>query len=171
MFVKFTPSAPSGEGPTSSKGLCIFPSLIGSLSKNPADTFKVGDKVSAQIISLDSDKISLSIKALKADPWKDAEEKFKKGTQYKGTVVKVNPFGAFVRVDGDIQGLCHISEFGTDEQMKKTIAVGETYDFYVQSVSGKEHRMGLGFGKPKSKGTGSGHRAGSDRRKSAEEKV
>ena len=87
------------------------------------------------------------------------------GDAIKGTVVKVNPFGAFVRVDGDIQGLCHISEFGTDEQMKKTIAVGETYDFYVQSVSGKEHRMGLGFGKAKAKSTGSGHRAGSNRRK------
>jgi small subunit ribosomal protein S1 len=105
--------------------------------------------VSAKIISLDSDKVSLSIKALKNDPWKDAENAFKKGDQIKGTVVKLNPFGAFVRVDGDIQGLCHISEFGTDEQMRKTIETGKAYDFYVQSVSSKDHRMALGFGKPK----------------------
>lgn len=151
VFVKFTPSAEAGEGLSELEGLVHISELDWQLIENPADTFKVGDKVSAQIISLDSDKISLSIKALKADPWKDAEEKFKKGDTLKGTVVKVNPFGAFVRVDGDIQGLCHISEFGTDEQMKKTIAVGATYDFYVQSVSGKEHRMGLGFGKAKPK--------------------
>ena len=48
-----------------------------------------------------------------------------------------------------IQGLCHISEFGTDEQMRKTIETGKTYEFYVQSISGSEHRMALGFGKPK----------------------
>ena len=79
VFVKFTPSAPSGEGPSELEGLVHISELDWQLIENPADTFKVGDKVSAQIISLDSDKISLSIKALKADPWKDAEEKFKKG--------------------------------------------------------------------------------------------
>ncbi len=171
VFVKFTPSAPSGEGPSELEGLVHISELDWQLIENPADTFKVGDKVSAQIISLDSDKISLSIKALKADPWKDAEEKFKKGDAIKGTVVKVNPFGAFVRVDGDIQGLCHISEFGTDEQMKKTIAVGETYDFYVQSVSGKEHRMGLGFGKAKAKVQEAATAPEATEEKSAEEKV
>lgn len=171
VFVKFMPSAPAGEGLSELEGLVHISELDWQLIENPADTFKVGDKVSAQIISLDSDKISLSIKALKADPWKNAEEKFKKGDTLKGTVVKVNPFGAFVRVDGDIQGLCHISEFGTDEQMKKTIAVGATYDFYVQSVSGKEHRMGLGFGKPKPKAQEAVAAPEAVEEKSAEEKA
>lgn len=149
VFVKFTSSAEAGEGTNELEGLVHISELDWQLIENPADTFKVGDKVSAKIISLDSDKVSLSIKALKNDPWKDAENAFKKGDQIKGTVVKLNPFGAFVRVDGDIQGLCHISEFGTDEQMRKTIETGKAYDFYVQSVSSKDHRMALGFGKPK----------------------
>lgn len=149
VFVKFTPSTEAGEGINKLEGLVHISELDWQLIENPADIFKVGDKVQAKIISLEGDKVSLSIKALKSDPWKDADEKFKKGDKVKGTVVKLNPFGAFVRVDGDIQGLCHISEFGTDEQMRKTIEAGKTYDFYVQSVSSKEHRMALGFGKPK----------------------
>ncbi|MEK7493931.1 MAG: S1 RNA-binding domain-containing protein [Patescibacteria group bacterium] len=149
VFVKFTASAEAGEGINELEGLVHISELDWQLIENPADTFKVGDKVKAKIISLDSDKVSLSIKALKADPWKDVDEKFKKGDVIQGAVVKLNPFGAFVRVAGDIQGLCHISEFGTDEQMRKTIETGKTYGFYVQSVSSKEHRMALGFGKPK----------------------
>jgi len=149
VFVKFTPSADVGEGINELEGLVHISELDWQLIENPADMFKVGDRVQAKIISLESDKVSLSIKALKSDPWKDVDEKFKKGDMIQGTVVKLNPFGAFVRVDGDIQGLCHISEFGTDEQMRKTIETGKAYGFYVQSVSGKDHRMALGFGKPK----------------------
>ena len=121
VFVKFTPSVEAGEGINELEGLVHISELDWQLIENPADTFKVGDTVKAKIISLESEKISLSIKALKNDPWENAEERFKKGDALKGTVVKLNPFGAFVRVDGDIQGLCHISEFGKDEQMRKTI--------------------------------------------------
>lgn len=149
VFVRFTTRTEAGEGINELEGLVHISELDWQLIENPADTFKVGDIVKAKIISLDSDKVSLSIKALKSDPWKDVDEKFKKGDIIQGAVVKLNPFGAFVRVAGDIQGLCHISEFGTDEQMRKTIETGKTYEFSVQSVSSKEHRMALGFGKPK----------------------
>ena len=85
---------------------------------------------------------------MKKDPWNDAETRFKKGDAIKGAVAKINPFGAFIRLDGDIQGLCHISEFGSDEKMRKALEIGKAYDFYVQSVSSKDHRMALGFGAP-----------------------
>ncbi len=169
VFVKFTPSVEAGEGINELEGLVHISELDWQLIENPADTFKVGDTVKAKIISLESEKISLSIKALKNDPWENAEERFKKGDALKGTVVKLNPFGAFVRVDGDIQGLCHISEFGTDEQMRKTIEAGKAYDFYVQSVSSKEHRMGLGFGKPKQQTKEIGTAAEAAEEKSAKE--
>jgi len=51
----------------------------------------------------------------------------------------------------DIQGLCHISEFGNEENMKSKIEAGKEYDFYIQSISAKDHRMSLGFGAPKEK--------------------
>lgn len=148
VFVKFAPPAVEGVQIGELEGLAHISELDWQLIENPADMFTVGDHVKAKIISLDGDKISLSIKALKKDPWDDAEARFAKGSAVKGTVAKVNPFGAFIRLDGDIQGLCHISEFGSDEKMRKSLEIGKTYDFYVQSVSSKDHRMALGFGEP-----------------------
>jgi len=148
VFVKFAPPAVEGVHIGELEGLAHISELDWQLIENPADMFTVGEMVKAKIISLDGDKISLSIKALKKDPWDDAETRFKKGDAIKGAVAKINPFGAFIRLDGDIQGLCHISEFGSDEKMRKALETGKTYDFYVQSVSSKDHRMALGFGTP-----------------------
>ena len=151
IFIKFTPPAAEEGGVNELEGLVHISELDWQLIENPADIYKVGDKVTAKVISLDGDKISLSIKALKKDPWDDVEQKFTKGNAVKGLVAKLNPFGAFVRLSGDIQGLCHISEFGNEESMKGKIEAGKEYDFYIQSISAKDHRMSLGFGAPKEK--------------------
>jgi small subunit ribosomal protein S1 len=149
-FIKFQPKV-TGTSIKELEGLVHISEIDWQLIEDPADVMAVGDKIQAKIISLDGDKISLSIKALKKDPWADVENKFKTGDVIHGLVAKVNPFGAFVRLDDDIQGLCHISEFGTEEQMRKTIEQGKEYDFHIQSISKQEHRMALGFGASKAK--------------------
>ncbi len=154
-FIKFRTKDAEGKM-IDLEGLAHISELDWQLIENPSDVVKVGDKVQAKIISLDGDKISLSLKALKKDPWENIEERFKKGDVVKGIVAKINPFGIFVRLGGDIQGLCHISEFGDEETMKQKVELGKTYDFSIQSISIKEHRMALGFGatvkKPKARG-------------------
>ncbi len=145
IFVKFKPRV-EAEGIAQLEGLAHISELDWQLIENPADLYRVGDPVSAKIIAIDGDKVSLSVKALKKDPWENIDERFKKGDKVRGVVTKVNPFGAFVRIDSDIQGLCHISEFGSDEEMKKQLEAGKEYEFYVQSVVKQEHRMALGFG-------------------------
>lgn len=145
VFVKFTAQTADGQS-GNLEGLAHISELDWQLIENPSDILKVGDKVQAKIISLEGDKISLSLKALKKDPWENIETRFKKGDVVKGTVTKINPFGVFVRLDTDIQGLCHISEFGNEETMKEKVSVGKSYDFNVQSISIKDHRMALGFG-------------------------
>lgn len=147
-FLKFKPKM-ENETIKELEGLVHISELDWQLIENPGDVVKVGDKAQAKIISLDGDRISLSIKALKKDPWENADEKFKVGAVIKGTVTKINPFGAFVRLDGDIQGLCHISEFGGEENLRKSLEVGKEYEFHIQSVSKQEHRMALGFGAAK----------------------
>ena len=62
-------------------------------------------------------------------------------------VTRLNPFGAFVEVEKDIQGLAHVSEFGTEKHMAETLKVGEKYPFAILLVEPKDHRMSLGFGK------------------------
>jgi ribosomal protein S1 len=110
----------------------------------------VGERVSAKIISIANNKVSLSLKALKKDPWLEIEEKYKKGDIVEGKVSKFNPYGAFVQILSDdkeagpkIQGLCHISEFGTRAKMESSLETGKKYKFQILSIEPKEHRMSL----------------------------
>jgi ribosomal protein S1 len=61
----------------------------------------------------------------------------------KGKVTKFNPFGAFVEITPKIQGLCHISEFGTKVKMEEALKIGDTYDFEILEIRPEEHRMSL----------------------------
>ena len=69
------------------------------------------------------------------------ENKYKADTDISGVVTKFNPFGAFVALDADIQGLIHISEFGGPEEMRKQIELGKTYTFRIMSVKPLEKRI------------------------------
>lgn len=144
VFVKWV--APNGEN---LEGLVHISELDWQLIENPADFLKVSDKVKTQIIDIISDRISLSMKRLKPDPWKIAANFLKKDESYEGTVTKFNPFGAFVELicsDGNIiQGLCHISEFGSDEIMKSALELGKKYKFKLLNFDGEERRMSLGL--------------------------
>jgi small subunit ribosomal protein S1 len=80
---------------------------------------------------------------LKKDPWLDIDSKFKKGDVIKGKVTKINPFGAFIEVAPKIQGLVHISEFGTKTKMEEQLEIGKEYKFQVLQIEPQEHRMTL----------------------------
>lgn len=143
-FVKFTIG--KEEEDMHLEGLVHISELAWQLINNPREIIKVGDKVSAKIIGIDDTRISLSVKALLNDPWTNIEKKYAVGGIYKGTVDKVNPFGAFVYLDQDIHGLAHVSEFQDAYPGKKfdaTVTVGKEYSWKVLSIESKEHRMGL----------------------------
>ena len=127
------------------EGLVHISELAWQLVENPGDIIKVGDKVKAKIITIDNNKISLSLKALQQDPWVDIDKKYKKGDEIKGVVTKINPFGAFVALDKEIHGLCHISEFGTQKKMEETLEIGKKYNFKILSIDPSNHRMALGL--------------------------
>ncbi|MBD3282258.1 MAG: S1 RNA-binding domain-containing protein [Candidatus Portnoybacteria bacterium] len=125
------------------EGLIHISEIDWQIIENPADFFEVGDKVKAKIVDIDDDKISLSTKALKENPWQNIEGKYKQGDIIKGKVIKFNPFGAFIKIDKNIQGLVHISEFGTEEKMEQALEVGKSYDFKIISIKPSEYRMAL----------------------------
>ena len=125
------------------EGLIHISELDWQLIEDPAEIVKVGQKVKAKIIDISDDRVSLSLKALKKDPWLDIEKKYKKGDQISGKITKFNPFGAFVQVTPKIQGLCHISEFGTRGKMEEALKVGSRYNFQILEIRPKEHRMSL----------------------------
>lgn len=141
-FIKFP--YPEKEGETL-EGLIHISELDWQLIEDPKDVVEEGDVVEAKIIEIKNGRISLSLKALKEDPWKKLE--YEKGDVVKGKVTKFNPFGAFVKIKPKVQGLIHISEFGTETRMKEELEVGKEYDFEISMVDAEEHRMILTLAK------------------------
>ena len=125
------------------EGLVHISELAWQRIDDPKQIVKVGDKIKAQIISVDGSRVSLSMKKLTADPWKDVAKKYKIGQEVKGKVLKLNPFGAFVELDKDIHGLAHISELGGINHPEELMLEGKTYDFTIISIEPENHRLGL----------------------------
>jgi len=130
--------------PDNLEGLIHISELDWQLIDDPAEVVKIGDKVKAKIIEITANgRISLSLKALKKDPWEGIVEVYKKNQEVKGKVTKFNPFGAFVEISPKIQGLVHISEFGSRAKMEETLKINGKYNFQIVQIEPKEHRMTL----------------------------
>lgn len=147
-FVKFFPMAADGEKKSSEKleGLVHISELAWQLINDPREIVKTGDRVEAKIIGIEDTRISLSMKALKSDPWSIVMEKYKVDDIVQGKVDKINHFGAFVYLDKDIHGLAHVSEFHDvypNRKMEELFTIGETYAWKILSIEPKSHRMGL----------------------------
>ncbi|MDD4930811.1 MAG: S1 RNA-binding domain-containing protein [Candidatus Colwellbacteria bacterium] len=129
------------------EGLIHISELGHKLIDSPKEVVSVGDMVKAQVIDVKDNKISLSLKALQPDPWKDVLSQYKVNDTVKGTVYKFNPFGAFIKLNEDIVGLIHISEFGSPEEMKTKLTVGEQRDFHIEAIKPEEKRIILKLAK------------------------
>lgn len=126
------------------EGLIHISELDWQLVQDPHDIVKVGDKVQAKIVDIAHDgRISLSLKALKEDPWQGFEKKYAQGTHIKGVIAKINSYGALVKLEDGIQGLVHISEFPSEEDMKASLQEGKEYDFEVTQIVVEERRIAL----------------------------
>jgi small subunit ribosomal protein S1 len=114
---------------------------------HPSEILKKGDEVDAIVIDIDkaNQRISLGVKQLETDPWKEIEGKFKVGDVVKGTVSKIANFGAFVELPGDIDGLVHISQISEDrvEKVKDVLKVGQEVEARVIKIDKTERRLGL----------------------------
>ncbi len=128
------------------EGLVHISEIDWSLVENPREVFSVGQKVKAKVIEIKDDKISLSIKALKENPWQEAEKKYKKGDVVKGVVIKHNKHGALISIEEGVAGLVHISEFKSEDDLRKTLELGKTYTFTINLFDAKNQKMTLSFG-------------------------
>lgn len=127
------------------EGLVHISELAWQRIDDPRDIIKVGDKVKAAIIGIEGSKISLSMKKLKQDPWKEVVKHYKVGQVVKGKVLKINSFGVFVELDKDIHGLAHISELSEKlvRDPADIVKIGESYDFKILTIDPENHRLGL----------------------------
>lgn len=123
------------------EGMIHISELDYKLIDNPKELVKVNDELKAKIIDIKEGRVFLSLKALKEDPWTKIGDRFKSGDTVQGRVYKFNPFGAVIALEGDFQGLVHISEFGGPDEMKKAISIGQSYPFVIDSVKPEEKRI------------------------------
>ncbi|MBT4384237.1 S1 RNA-binding domain-containing protein [Candidatus Peregrinibacteria bacterium] len=111
---------------------------------NARDFGKRGDSIKVKIIGIDGDKISLSMKQLTDDPWKDIQKKYKISKTVKTKIIRLAQFGAFVELEGDINGLIHNSEIpGAPNDPADVLAVGEEVKARVIEINENEKRIGL----------------------------
>lgn len=127
------------------EGLIHISEMDWGLVDDPRKFFKVGDHVRAQIIEIKDNKVSLSVKVLKENPWKNADKKYKKGDTVRGVVIKFNKYGALASIEEGVAGLVHVSDFGSEDKLRAILELGKVYPFTITLFEPKDQRMTLSF--------------------------
>ncbi len=127
------------------EGLVHISEIDWGLVEDPRAMFRVGDKVNVKVIEIKEGKISLSIKALKENPWVEASKKYKKDLDVSGVVIKFNKHGALVSIEEGVAGLVHISDFGGEEKLREALELGKTYKFKITLFDPKDQKMTLTY--------------------------
>ena len=117
--------------------------------RNPQEFLKVGDEVEAQVLTLDRNerKMSLGIKQLTPDPWKNIAERYPVGSQHKAVVKNMTNFGVFVEIEEGIDGLIHISDLSWSKKINhpnEFTKVGEELDVVVLELDEQNRKLSLG---------------------------
>jgi len=119
--------------------------------KNPSEVLEVGQGVDVKVISIDEEKnrIGLSVRQLQDDPWKKRIEKFQVGQLIEGTITRLVKFGAFARIDDDVEGLIHISEISDHrvEHPKEELNEGDVINLRIIRIEPERRRIGLSLRK------------------------
>jgi len=140
VFIRFVDN-PSIEG------LVHISELDHCIIDNPKEIVKIDEVIKVKIVEIKNSQISLSLKALKSNPWDTATDNFKEGQEVKGLVYKFTPFGAYVNLEHGLQGLIHVSEFGSLDKMKEQMKLKENYKFIIESIKSEDKRIVLKFKK------------------------
>ncbi len=125
------------------EGLVHISEMDWALVENPKSRYKAGDAVKVKVIEIKDDKISLSIKALVDDPWKAAGAKYKKDDKVEAVVIKYNKHGALASIEEGVAGLVHVSEYGTEDELRAKLELGKVYPFTITFFEPKDRRMTL----------------------------
>jgi small subunit ribosomal protein S1 len=119
---------------------------------HPSEVLEVGQVVEAQVVKLEGDpesgrgRVGLSLRALAPDPWQNAAERFPPGATVRGTVRRLEAFGAFVEIEPGLEGLVHVSRLALDRRVshpRQVVAAGDEVDVTVVSIDPEKRRIAL----------------------------
>ena len=131
-------------------GLLHLTDLSWGRVRHPSDVVKPEQEIDVMILKFDKDKqrVSLGLKQLAKDPWADAAERYPAGGKYKGKVVGVVDYGAFVELEQGIEGLVHVTEMSWSKKPthpSKVVKAGEEVDVVVLDIKPSDRRVSLGM--------------------------
>ncbi len=133
------------------EGLIHISEISWDRVENPGDYVKVGDQLDAKIIAIDKERLSLSLKQMKSDPWLKEVEQYSKGDEVEGVVTRITPFGAFIQISPAVEALVHISELGSGENdevdPEKTFKLKEKKSFKILEVDRDSRKISLSLKK------------------------
>ena len=117
---------------------------------HPSELVAVGDEIEVMILDFDKEsmKVSLGLKQKTANPWEEVEAKYPVGTNIKGKVVNLVPYGAFIELEKGIEGLIHISEISWTKRIShpsEVLAIGDTVEAMVLSIDKDSQKISLGL--------------------------
>jgi small subunit ribosomal protein S1 len=127
-------------------GLIHISDMSWSKVKHPSEVLKKGDKVEAQVLSIDAEnqRLSLGLKQLQTGIWNEFFDAHKVGDLIDGKVVRLTNFGAFVELAEGIEGLIHVSEFESDQGGEKLeLQTEESYQMKIIRLVPEERKIGL----------------------------
>lgn len=127
------------------EGLVHISEIAWGHVKNPAEYAEIGDKVKVKVIGIDGEKLSLSIKQLTKDPWEEIAERYPVAKVVEGTVVRFADYGAFLKLEQDINGLVHLSELAhyKVKDPSEVLTIGQKVKAQVINIDIDERRIGL----------------------------
>lgn len=134
------------------EGLLHVSEMRHSRVEDPKELYTQGQRVQVEVIGIEpgkegkGDRISLSRKALETDPWEGVAAALPRGSQHRGMVTRVEPYGAFVELMPGIEGLAHISELGADrpvQHAREVVQAGQEMEVEVLSVDPARRRISL----------------------------
>ncbi len=128
------------------EGLVHVSEIAWGRVSDPAAHARLGEEKEAIVIGIEADKISLSMKRLTPDPWVNLVKDYEVGDIVSGKVNKITPFGAFITIKQDLNGLVHISEIAQDEDAEKAdvnLEVDDEIKAKIIKIDVDEHRLGL----------------------------
>jgi small subunit ribosomal protein S1 len=116
----------------------------------PEDVLALGQELDVAVLKIEpgekGERISLSLKALASDPWRDATASLAEGVRVRGTITRLQPFGAFVEIAPAVEGLVHISELGAGRRInhpKEVVSVGQEIEAVVLAIDHERRRLSL----------------------------
>ena len=116
--------------------------------ENPREVLHIGEKIKAKIVSLEGNRVALSLKALKEDPWLKIEERYQVGQKVTGKVLKIKSNVIFVELPNEIISILPVAEL-SGKNPSEILEVGKSYEMAVVSIDAKEHKLLLTLEKSK----------------------